>query len=98
MNSHARRRVSTPYINVGQVNSGQIELFYEDHGTGKPVVLIHGWPLSGRSWEEQVPVLLEAGYRQACTISRRHFPDSGHGFLFQYANAFGREVVEFLRD
>lgn len=52
-----------PYVNVGQENSGTIDLYYEDHGTGKPVVLIHGWPLSSRSWEKQVPALLAAGYR-----------------------------------
>jgi non-heme chloroperoxidase len=38
------------------------EIYYEDMGRGRPVVLIHGWPLSGRSWEKQVPVLLDAGY------------------------------------
>ena len=48
---------------VGQENSGNINLYYEDHGTGKPVVLIHGWPLSGRSWEKQVTALLAAGRR-----------------------------------
>jgi non-heme chloroperoxidase len=51
-----------PYIPVGEENSGAIELYYEEYGTGEPVVLIHGWPLSGRSWEKQVPVLLDAGY------------------------------------
>lgn len=64
-----------PRITVGQENSGSIELFYEDHGTGKPVVLIHGWPLSGRSWEKQVPVLLAAGHR-VITYDRRGFGDS----------------------
>lgn len=64
-----------PYVNVGQENSGNIDLYYEDHGTGKPVVLIHGWPLSGRSWEKQVPVLLAAGYR-VITYDRRGFGDS----------------------
>jgi non-heme chloroperoxidase len=64
-----------PYINVGQENSGSIDLYYEDHGTGKPVVLIHGWPLSGRSWEKQVPALLDAGYR-VITYDRRGFGDS----------------------
>src|SRR3979411_2741642 len=64
-----------PYINVGQENSGNIDLYYEDHGTGKPVVLVHGWPLSGRSWEKQVPALLEAGYR-VITYDRRGFGDS----------------------
>lgn len=62
-------------ITVGQENSGSIELYYEDHGSGKPVVLIHGWPLSGRSWEKQVPVLLDAGCR-VITYDRRGFGDS----------------------
>jgi non-heme chloroperoxidase len=65
-----------PHITIGQENSGSIELYYEDHGSGKPVVLIHGWPLSGRSWEKQVPVLLEAGCR-VITYDRRGFGDSG---------------------
>ena len=64
-----------PYITVGKENSGEIDLYYEDHGTGKPVVLVHGWPLSGRSWEKQVPVLLDAGYR-VITYDRRGFGDS----------------------
>ena len=50
-----------PYVAVGKENSGDIELYYEDHGSGIPVVLIHGYPLSGSSWEKQVPVLLAAG-------------------------------------
>jgi len=63
------------YINVGKENSGSIDLYYEDHGTGMPVVLIHGWPLSGASWEKQVPVLLGAGYR-VITYDRRGFGNS----------------------
>ena len=51
------------YLTVGKENSTDIALYYEDHGTGKPVVLIHGWPLSGASWEKQVPVRVSAGYR-----------------------------------
>ena len=43
-------------LTVGNENGSPIELYYEDHGTGKPVVLIHGWPLSGRSWEAQAKV------------------------------------------
>ena len=42
-----------PYIGVGTENSGAIELYYEDHGAGPPVVLIHGYPLSGRAWDRQ---------------------------------------------
>jgi len=64
-----------PYVNVGQENSGSIDLYYEDHGSGKPIILIHGWPLSGRSWERQVSVLLAAGYR-VITYDRRGFGDS----------------------
>jgi pimeloyl-ACP methyl ester carboxylesterase len=71
-------------INVGKENSGTIDLYYEDHGTGKPVVLIHGWPLSGASWERQVPALLAAGYR-VITYDRRGFgrssrPASGYNY------------------
>lgn len=62
-------------ITVGTENSAPVEMFYEDHGSGRPVVLIHGWPLSGRSWEAQVPALVEAGYR-VITIDRRGFGES----------------------
>src|SRR5450759_5559114 len=64
-----------PYITVGKENSGNIDLYYEDHGAGKPVVLIHGWPLSGASWEKQVSALLEAGHR-VITYDRRGFGKS----------------------
>src|SRR6202163_2399903 len=64
-----------PYITAGKENSGDIELYYEDHGSGQPVVLIHGYPLSGTSWEKQLPVLLEAGYR-VITYDRRGFGKS----------------------
>lgn len=64
-----------PYMSVGRENSGNIDLYYEDHGSGKPVVLIHGYPLNGASWEKQVPVLLKAGYR-VITYDRRGFGKS----------------------
>jgi non-heme chloroperoxidase len=64
-----------PYTTVGKENSGNIDLYYEDHGTGKPVVLIHGWPLSGRSWEKQTTALLEVGHR-VITYDRRGFGES----------------------
>jgi pimeloyl-ACP methyl ester carboxylesterase len=73
-----------PYLTVGEENSGAIDLYYEDHGAGKPVVLIHGWPLSGRSWEKQVPALVEAGYR-VITYDRRGFGASSkpwHGYEY----------------
>jgi pimeloyl-ACP methyl ester carboxylesterase len=73
-----------PYAAVGKENSGDIELYYEDHGSGQPIVLIHGYPLSGASWEKQVPVLLDAGYR-VITYDRRGFgkssqPTAGYNY------------------
>jgi len=64
-----------PYVTVGKENSGNIDLYYEDHGSGKPVVLIHGYPLSGASWEKQTAVLLAAGHR-VITYDRRGFGKS----------------------
>jgi non-heme chloroperoxidase len=61
-----------PTVTVGQENNSDIEIYYEDHGAGQPVVLIHGYPLSGRAWDKQVPALLEAGYR-VITYDRRGF-------------------------
>jgi pimeloyl-ACP methyl ester carboxylesterase len=60
------------YIKVGQENSQSIEIYYEDHGFGAPVVLIHGWPLNGDAWEKQTVALLAAGYR-VITYDRRGF-------------------------
>ncbi|MDX2100079.1 MAG: alpha/beta hydrolase [Leptolyngbyaceae cyanobacterium bins.59] len=64
-----------PYVTVGQENSANIDIYYEDLGTGQPVVLIHGFPLSGHSWEKQVLVLLNEGYR-VITYDRRGFGNS----------------------
>jgi len=64
-----------PYVTVGKENSSKIDLYYEDHGSGQPVVLIHGYPLSGASWEKQLPVLLNAGHR-VITYDRRGFGNS----------------------
>ena len=61
-----------PTVTVGRENSAGIQIHYEDHGAGQPVVLIHGYPLSGRAWDRQVPALLEAGYR-VITYDRRGF-------------------------
>src|SRR6266404_7435119 len=64
-----------PTVTVGQENISYIEIHYEDHGAGQPVVLIHGYPLSGRAWDKQVPALLEAGHR-VITYDRRGFGQS----------------------
>jgi non-heme chloroperoxidase len=73
-----------PFVIVGKENSGNVELYYEDHGSGKPVILIHGYPLSGASWEKQTPALLGAGYR-VITYDRRGFgkssqPTTGYNY------------------
>ncbi|WP_348765459.1 alpha/beta hydrolase [uncultured Salinisphaera sp.] len=67
------------FIEVDRENDAPVELYYEDVGSGKPVVLIHGWPLSGRSWENQVPALVDAGYR-VITYDRRGFGKSSQPF------------------
>ncbi|HYP46054.1 MAG TPA: alpha/beta hydrolase [Propionibacteriaceae bacterium] len=64
-----------PTISVGQQNSASVELYYEDHGSGQPVVLIHGYPLDGHSWERQTRELLAAGYR-VIAYDRRGFGQS----------------------
>jgi non-heme chloroperoxidase len=73
-----------PFINAGKENSADIQLYYEDRGSGKPVLLIHGWPLSGSSWERQTAMLLAAGLR-VITYDRRGFgrssqPSSGYDY------------------
>jgi len=73
-----------PYVTVGKENSSNIDLYYEDHGSGQPVILIHGYPLNGASWEKQVPVLLNAGHR-VITYDRRGFgkssqPTTGYNY------------------
>jgi peroxiredoxin len=72
------------FITVGTENSTDIDLYYEDHGTGRPVVLIHGYPLDGSSWEQQTAALLEAGHR-VITYDRRGFgrssrPTTGYDY------------------
>jgi len=64
-----------PFVNVGKENSGEIDLYYEDHGSGMPIVLVHGWPLSGASWEKQILTLLNYGCR-VVTYDRRGFGNS----------------------
>ena len=64
-----------PFVTVGRENSMPVELYYEDHGSGSPVVLIHGFPLSGRAWERQERALIAAGHR-VITYDRRGFGKS----------------------
>lgn len=64
-----------PLVKVGSENQADIEIHYNDHGTGRPVVLIHGYPLDGNSWERQERELLAAGYR-CISYDRRGFGQS----------------------
>ena len=84
-----------PFVTVGQENSGNIDLYYEDHGSGKPVVLIHGYPLSGRAWEKQVPALLEAGYR-VITYDRRGFGQSSQPWSGYDYDTFADDLHKFV--
>src|SRR6478672_8023606 len=73
-----------PYIDVGKESSAPLSLYYEDHGSGSPVVLIHGYPLSSTSWEKQIPALLDAGHR-VIAYDRRGFgkssqPTTGYNY------------------
>jgi non-heme chloroperoxidase len=91
-----------PFVNVGNENSGAIHLHYEDHGSGDPVVLIHGYPLSGASWEKQIPALLAAGHR-VITYDRRGFGKSSQpaaGYNYDtFAEDLNKLVTELnLRD
>jgi non-heme chloroperoxidase len=91
-----------PYITVGKENSGSIDLYYEDHGSGTPVVLIHGYPLSGRAWEKQVPVLMDDGHR-VITYDRRGFgkssqPAGGYDYDTFAADLNGLMEALDLRD
>ena len=80
-----------PYVNVGKENSTEIDLYYEDHGSGDPVVLIHGYPLSGASWEKQLPVLLAAG-RRVITYARRGFGRSSQPTVGYNYDTFAEDL------
>ncbi|HUB22754.1 MAG TPA: alpha/beta hydrolase [Streptosporangiaceae bacterium] len=73
-----------PFVTVGRENSAAIRIYYEDHGSGSPVVLVHGYALNGHSWEKQEAALLAAGHR-VITYDRRgggvsSRPSTGYDF------------------
>ena len=84
-----------PYIHVGKENSSDIDLYYEDHGSGDPVVLIHGYPLSGASWEKQLPVLLAAGHR-VITYDRRGFGNSSQPATGYNYDTFAEDLHKLI--
>jgi non-heme chloroperoxidase len=84
-----------PRLTVGTENGQPVELYYEDHGTGRPVVLIHGWPLSGRSWEAQVGPLVGAGHR-VVTYDRRGFGASSQPWTGYDYDTFAADLDALL--
>jgi pimeloyl-ACP methyl ester carboxylesterase len=83
-------------VTVGKENSTPIELYYEDHGSGSPAVLIHGWPLSGASWEKQTAALLEAGHR-VITYDRRGFGRSSRPAIGYDYDTFAADLDAIIR-
>ena len=83
------------YITVGTENGADIEIYYEDHGAGQPVVLIHGYPLDGHSWERQARVLLQAGYR-VITYDRRGFGRSSQPAIGYDYDTFAADLNALL--
>ena len=84
-----------PFVTVGQENSAPIQIYYEDHGAGRPVVLIHGFPLSGRAWERQERALLAAGYR-VITYDRRGFGKSSQPTAGYEYDTFAADLDKLL--
>jgi pimeloyl-ACP methyl ester carboxylesterase len=84
-----------PEIRVGQENSAPITIHYEDVGEGRPVVLVHGFPLSGRSWEKQTAALLDAGYR-VITYDRRGFGQSSQPSTGYDYDTFAADLDQLL--
>jgi pimeloyl-ACP methyl ester carboxylesterase len=83
-------------LTVGTENGQPVELYFEDLGAGKPVILIHGWPLSGRSWEGQVPALIEAGYR-VITYDRRGFGQSSQPWNGYDYDTFALDLHKLIK-
>jgi non-heme chloroperoxidase len=87
-----------PFVKVGTENSADIEIHYRDHGSGKPIVLIHGYPLDGNSWERQEWALLQAGYR-CISYDRRGFGKSSQpttGYDYDTFAADTKAVLDHL--
>ncbi len=84
-----------PYIKVGQENSAAIEIYYEDLGAGQPVVLIHGFPLNGHSWEKQTAALVDAGYR-VIAYDRRGFGASSKPSVGYDYDTFAADLNELM--
>ncbi|HKF31988.1 MAG TPA: alpha/beta hydrolase [Jatrophihabitantaceae bacterium] len=84
-----------PYVTVGRENTADIQIYYEDHGTGQPIVLIHGFPLSGRAWERQERALLEDGFR-VITYDRRGFGKSSQPTVGYDYDTFAADLAALI--
>jgi pimeloyl-ACP methyl ester carboxylesterase len=84
-----------PFISVDEENTVDIDLYYEDRGTGQPIVLIDGFPLDGHAWDKQLPALLAAGYR-VITYDRRGFGRSGHATIGYDYDTFAADLNTLL--
>jgi non-heme chloroperoxidase len=84
-----------PYLTVGR-DAGNIDIYYEDHGVGNPVVLIHGFPLSSRSWERQIPPLIESGHR-VIVYDRRGFGRSSQTIAGYNYDVFAEDLRKIIK-
>jgi non-heme chloroperoxidase len=84
-----------PRITVGTENGAPIEIHYEDHGSGDPVVMVHGYPLNGSSWERQERELLANGFR-VITYDRRGFGRSSQPAVGYDYNTFAADLSDLL--
>ncbi len=84
-------------VSVGRENDSSIDIYYEDHGSGRPVVLIHGYPLSSRAWDKQVPVLLDHGHR-VVAYDRRGFGKSSQPTVGYDYDTFAADLHVLLEE
>ena len=84
-----------PFVTVGEENGQDIRIHFNDHGSGRPIVLIHGYPLDGNSWERQERVLLEAGYR-CISYDRRGFGLSSQPTIGYDYDTFAADLKALL--
>jgi non-heme chloroperoxidase len=88
-------RTTMPFVTVGEENGQDIQIHFNDHGSGQPIVLIHGYPLNGNSWERQERVLLEAGYR-CISYDRRGFGSSSQPTTGYDYDSFAADLKALL--
>ncbi|MEN8817159.1 MAG: alpha/beta fold hydrolase [Nonlabens sp.] len=76
--------------------AADVDIYFEDHGSGQPIILIHGWPLSGAMWEYQVPALIDAGYR-VITYDRRGFGRSSRPYTGYDYNTMTEDLQDLIK-